>query len=100
MFTSLKLSAKGGGAVGGGVVGGGVVGLTVEVGHVVPLGEGPPLPPVSGSSPGGIENGSRAPASSTGGSVSRGVSDGVSLGGSVGRPPLAPPGHPPSPTTS
>jgi hypothetical protein len=87
----------GGGFVGGGVVGGAVVGGAVvgEVGDVVGL----TLPPPDSSRPGGIENGSRAPARSTGGSVSRGVGDGVTLGVATG-PPVAPVGNSGSATSS
>ena len=60
-----------------------VVGLTVEVGLTEPVTGGLTLP-LADWRPGGIEKGSRSPASSTGGSVSRGVGDGVTVGTTTG----------------
>src|SRR6266516_1198347 len=85
----------GGGFVGGGVVGGGVVAGGVVAGGVVPGGVVPggvePVPDGTGPTlplgialavwnSGGIEKGSRAPARTTGGSVSRGVGLGDTVG--------------------
>src|SRR6266540_3431947 len=62
-------------------VGGGMVPVPVGGGLTLPLGGGDPV-----CKAGGMENGSRDPARTTGGSVSRGVAVGLTVGVGVGPP--------------